>query len=550
VDASSENSRVDEFDIAIVGYGPVGQTMAALMGRLGYSVIVFERHDSLFANARASRLDHETLQMWDGIGVTELLENELQVAESYRWLNGGGRKLMDIEYEFEPGGYASVIDCYQPHFEAVLASVNDALPNVEVRQGWQLVEIEPGDSIRIVAERQERRDDGRRAGTGELREVKARFCIGADGRNSAVREMLGMTMKEYEFHDGPYINCDTVQRRDLSSHSIRVSGHEYGLGKGDIWLVCDPERPMITVPSGSGFRKFGWYLNPGERVEDFLDPAGAWEIIARWGLGPSDVEIARISEYTFEAKLADDFRAGNVFLIGDAAHLMPPHMGQGLRNGLRDAKNLSWKLDHVLRGLAGAELLGTYEEERKPHADAWIQSSVALGEIFMMSDPQQVEARDEAFFNHLVPPPAPDPALTGRVFAREGASSDLAGHLAPQGFVNDGERTGHLERIDPSFRFRVLFRDDRTAQGLTEEDEKILESLDIRTVTFADEPNRQDRRFEDVGGAYTRFLDEHDLSALVIRPDFYIFGAARTADELSSVLAELEQSLSADSHGN
>jgi 2-polyprenyl-6-methoxyphenol hydroxylase-like FAD-dependent oxidoreductase len=535
-----DTTQVDEFDVAIVGYGPVGQTMAALMGALGHKVIVFEKHHDLFANARAGHLDHEILRMWDTIGVTERLDDRFQILDKYRWLNGEGKSLLDIEYAYNEGGYAMDYDCYQPDFETALATFSEGQPNVEVQRGWEVIEAESGDTVRLVAERRARKDDGSTSGTGELRTVRAKYAVATDGGRSPMRGLLGLAMTDIGLEYRPYISVDTREFVDLSERKIQVAGHEYVMGKSDLWLVCDPDRPYFTMPAGVEFRKFAWFLNPDEKVEDHLTPAGAWPMIAKWGIGPDDVEIVRISEFVFEAKIANTFRVANTFFAGDSAHLMPPLMGQGLRTGLRDAKNLSWKLDLVLRGVVDESILDTYEQERKPHSEQWIMASVAANDVFITSDKEKARARDEAFFNHEFPEPPHAPSLTGDLLARTGADTEtLPGLLSPQGYVSDGEKTGHLERIDPSFGFRFMFRNSESAEWVTEASRSVIDALDASIVTFAGTPDLASRRFSDTGGAYSQFLDDNELGALIIRPDFYVYGGARTAEEFEALVDEL-----------
>ena len=109
--------------------------------------------------------------------------------------------------------------------------------------------------------------------------------------------------------------------------------------------------------------------------------------MGKYGIGPEDIEPIRQIVYTFEARIAERWRDGRVFLIGDAAHTMPPHIGQGLCSGMQDAGNLAWKLDLVLRGVTEDSLLDTYEVERRPHVTSWIEVSLAVGTCVARAGP-------------------------------------------------------------------------------------------------------------------------------------------------------------------
>ena len=115
---------------------------------------------------------------------------------------------------------------------------------------------------------------------------------------------------------------------------------------------------------------------------------------------------------------AESWRKGRLLLAGDSAHLMPPFYGQGMCSGLRDAKNLGWKLDLVLGGKAEEVFLDTYTMERKPHVKNIIDSSIYLGKIICITDPEEAAARDEAFLTGNAPPFPAFPILTDGILHR------------------------------------------------------------------------------------------------------------------------------------
>jgi 3-(3-hydroxy-phenyl)propionate hydroxylase len=122
-------------------------------------------------------------------------------------------------------------------------------------------------------------------------------------------------------------------------------------------------------------------LLPGESADDFRSLQALRPLIAPWTsrVGDDELELIRVTEYTFKAEMADRWRRGSVFLLGDAAHLTPPFIGQGMGAGVRDAMNLAWKLAGVVSGDLPRAGLDSYEQERKPHTRHMIRLALSVG---------------------------------------------------------------------------------------------------------------------------------------------------------------------------
>jgi 3-(3-hydroxy-phenyl)propionate hydroxylase len=145
--------------------------------------------------------------------------------------------------------------------------------------------------------------------------------------------------------------------------------------------ICDPAR-AATFMQVTGHRyRWEFQLHDGDDEAGMTTPDALGRLLEPW-TGRRDLdglEIVRSATYTFRARLASRFQAGRVFLLGDAAHLTPPFIGQGLAAGLRDADNLAWKIAHVLTGQAGEDLLASYDTERRRHARAMINKAIRIG---------------------------------------------------------------------------------------------------------------------------------------------------------------------------
>lgn len=355
----------------IVGAGPVGLTLANLLGQTGADVLVLERRKEPFTLPRAIAYDAETLRLFQKMGLLEALEPGLERDVPVAYFNGAGRLLMRMSRPAQPYGHSQLGSFYQPEMEAVLRAGLDRFPNVRLVTGAQVVGLRQGSDGAMVTYAA---DDGAPC------VVEADYVIGCDGGQSFVRDAAGIGFGGATF-DEKWLVVDCV-------------GEGYGVR--EMQFFCDPRRPALTLPVSRGRRRWEFLLLPGEKPEAFEREVVVRELIA--GYAPLDrSEIERAVVYTFHARYADRFRSGRVLLAGDAAHVNPPFAGQGLNGGLRDAHNLAWKLDLVRRGIAADALLDSYETERRPHVKAMTDFALRLGRAIMPTSRLRAAARDLGF---------------------------------------------------------------------------------------------------------------------------------------------------------
>ena len=219
-------------------------------------------------------------------------------------------------------------------------------------------------------------------------ELSCDFLVGCDGSRSFVRQTLGIEMHGSTFRER-WLIVDIEDTTD-PSHDTKV--------------YCIPERPCLSLPGPSGTRRFEFMLHDGEQDADVLAPDNVAALLRLYGTDDKAV-LRRKVVYTFHARMADRWRAGRVFLAGDAAHLTPPFAGQGMNSGVRDAHNLAWKLAAVVSGHLGDKLLDSYEAERRDHAAEMIQLAIRMGQVMMPRGRWQALAF-QTFFRALALYPA------------------------------------------------------------------------------------------------------------------------------------------------
>jgi flavoprotein hydroxylase len=397
----------------------------------------------------------------------------------------------------------------QPELETVLLS-HAVSAGVTVLRGRAVVGLSQDEaSVRLALE------DGA--------ELDARYVVGCDGARSLVREQLAVPTHELGFAFD-WLVVDLVPGEDFTwTFPLNLQ-------------ICDPARPTTAVAGGPGRRRFEFMRLPEESVADLERDDRVWELVQPWGLSPANAELERAVVYRFEACWAQRWRDGRVFIAGDAAHRMPPFAGQGMCSGIRDAGNLAWKLDLVLRGVAGDELLDTYDTERIPHLRSAIEQSVALGGVICVTDPEGAAARDAAMLAGggdpavVLPPVAPPTLGPGLTHRTAGLLPPSAGTLAfqPRIQTSDG-RVGLWDDVLGS-GFDVIGTVD-LPELLGTERAADLGRLGIRltTVVPAGDPIPEGA-VGDVDDVLLPHLREVGHDVVAVRPDGYLYGAVAVSE--------------------
>jgi 2-polyprenyl-6-methoxyphenol hydroxylase-like FAD-dependent oxidoreductase len=519
-----------EFDVAIVGYGPVGQTAAILLGQLGYSVGVFERWPGPYRYPRAVSFDHEIMRIFQSIGCAEKLQPILYPNKRYDWLNAEGKLLVSFDLSGPtPSGWSAAYLWYQPELEEILDQTAQALPNVQIYRGWKAVELAQfEDRVELTVAQQEADNTSTTLST-----VRAKYLVGADGANSFVRQNCGIGCEDLGF-EADWLVIDFLPH-DPEREFI----------KGDAFQLCDPARPTTIVRGGPRHLRWEFMRLPGESLEELETQETAWQLLSKW-VTPQDGELVRYTVYTFRSLLVDQWRVGRILLAGDAAHRMPPFMGQGMSSGVRDAINLAWKLNLILQGKAPDSLLDSYMEERKPHVTQVIQLSMAMGRIVCVTDANEAAARDQFFLSGQAPQPALVSGLTAGVLYRNssGVVTAPAGQLGIQSQIAYRGQTGRADDLLGAGWSLLCWQAD-PHPVLNPEQLAFLNHLGAKIVRVvpSQTPVPGDNAALDLTGTYARYFSQQGLAAVLVRPDFYVFGGVPTLSELAYLVEDLRSQL-------
>ena len=453
-------------EVAVIGYGPVGATLANLLGQAGIRTSVYERSTDPYPLPRACHLDAEIMRIFQNIELGEEMAALVEPARGMLFVDAAGRPLFDYEdFVRDPIlGWREDYVFIQPELDAALRAGVARFDCVDVRLGAEVT---------------------------DWRELPGRWVVACDGAASTSRQLAGIDFVDLGY-DQRWLVTDVMLSRPVELPDI-------------IHQVCDPQRPATFVPSARNHRRWEFRLGDGESDQEASNPANVWRLLAPW-LEPGDGEVVRAAVYDFHATVAETWRRGPLLLAGDAAHQMPPFMGQGMCSGIRDAANLAWKLRAVLRDGAPEGLLDSYEAERRPHVERCIELSIEAGRLLARARLPVPDSDDGERWSRL-------PPLTG-LFPRAGRSAPFpVGHQARQPAVEVGGRRCLLDDLAGPGWYLVS---DGPADG-----GGLARVLDATTLGDPD-------------GWLARLLG--GAAAVLIRPDRYVYGIAATAGDVAGLL--------------
>lgn len=509
------DQKESQFDVAIIGLGPVGSMATLLLSRAGLTVAAIEQEPTIYALPRAVNLDGELVRAMQPLGLAKDLDALLQhvrpgeragfANSKHEWLFG------DELSDFGPNGWQSMNMFDQPEVESFLRTTALGHENVTGFIGYEAVSFEDdGDYVSVIV-----------AHDATQSSVPARYLIACDGAASPTRKALDIGWHDLGYnHDWLVVDITTKPGHTLGTTTMQV---------------CDPDRISTYVCTKDPYRRWEFKLNPGETWDHMLQPATIKSLIEPW-TPEGTYEIRRAAIYQFHAATADTWRAGNVFIAGDAAHQTPPFLGQGMNTGLRDVVNLSWKLDLVKRQIVSDDILDAYQAERDAHAHDLVEWAVSIGQLM-----EHLASTEGAARAGLEPPPMPEhlkksgygqgrgqpPLRDGVIMNEQVGGNSPVGYLFSQPIIQQGTDQQHLDDLLGS-GFAVVALESEHLK-VSPESNALLAKLGAKLVSL--------ENLELVRGHFDRGFEQTPV--IIVRPDRYIFGIVDQSHHLDKLVSEL-----------
>jgi 3-(3-hydroxy-phenyl)propionate hydroxylase len=439
--AKGKNVLDTTYDVAIIGFGPTGVTAANLLGARGLRVLVIERDPDIYARARAISTDEEVLRIWQQAGLADKLNAEMLPGQPVKFVDAEGEQFAELTPQPRGAGHPPQQFIYQPAVEKTLRAGVERYATVELALEHECLRV-ASDATGVDLMLADLKTDA-------FRRERASYVIAADGGSSPTRGLLGIGFEGQTYEDR-WVVIDAKVLQEWPGHdSLRFH--------------CDPAQPTVDCPTPLGHHRWEYPVPVGSDEKELVTHEAIWKVLRSKGITERQVEILRAVVYSHHVRFADRWRVGRVFLAGDAAHVMPPWIGQGMSAGVRDVANLCWKLAGVLDGSLPEVVLDSYQSERMPHVREVTKRAVKTGKLITERRRRLALVRNHglrtltkipavaAWLNdsRWIPPAHyPDGFLAPRPKAGFGERqrTSAVGYLIPQPWVLD--QKGESSRLD------------------------------------------------------------------------------------------------------
>ena len=483
-----------EFDVTIVGLGPAGGTLANLLAMHDFSILILDREKSFYPLPRAVHFDDEIMRVFQTIGITKEFLKHTIINKGTKFVNSKDKVILDWPRpkKITDNGWYPSYRFHQPDLEKKLRKKLKNYKKVLIEQNSEVIKIKNSKNHVDITYLN--------INNHKEHIVKSKYVIGCDGANSITRKQMKTKMDNLGFTQ-KWAVVDLIlkkKKNNLPDRTIQYS---------------NPKQPATYCRNVGRRRRWEFAIKKNHSDKKVLSENYIWNFLKPW-LNKSEAIIERKTIYTFESAIARKWRKGRVFIAGDAAHLMPPFMGQGMCAGIRDASNLAWKIATCLRVKHNDTFLNTYQSERSLNVREYIETTMRMGEFVNAVESIQIT---------------------------DNIRSDNKGIKSMKSIrPKMGKGLGNLKdknrgKIFPQFKLNknISLDDNFSKKGI------LILSSDIKTKVSKNYPLVNSKKFKKL----SVYLKNINSKAIIVRPDRFILGSANSNHEINLLLKKYSEIL-------
>ena len=501
-------SNNNQYDVAIVGFGLIGQICAKVCSQYNLRTLVIEsRLDSEFSS-NAISFDDESLRLLESIGLYDALKVFLNKPDFTDIVLTNGRVIQRNPVLNTDNGFPSICTFFQPEIEKIIRKECKADKNIDLLFDNELINFNTNDK---------KVELDTKSGN-KLNHFKALYLLACDGINSFVRKKLDIEIVDQRYSKNWLLVDILIKPSDSLENVFRQ--------------ICDDTRPTTYISLSSRRHRFEFQLLAGEQHQKVIQKHNIQNLISKW-IEPDHYMIENVSIQNFRGSFAKSFQKDSVFLIGDSAYQMPPYASQGLNTGIRDILNLIWKINLVVNSNCNKDLLLSYSLERVEQVKQTIKSSIALGQLF---DSLSMAFQKNIPLEEAIAPEARDQAFGKRNSIEErDTKRGIFTHSQNELIINrrlfnreitNNEDIGCLDKIVGN-RFAIFSRKD-IKNKLDQDVYEKLKNLNFKFIN--------DYTGFIVGSELSEYLE---IGEIIIRPDKKIYGLSSPKLNINQLALEL-----------
>ena len=498
-----------DYDIAIIGYGPVGAMAANMFGSSGLNIVVIEPKKEIWNIPRAVALDGQAQRIFQSFGIINNIP--VKPIDGLTFINKKGKQIVYVDFtdHSTPNGYSETVGFSQPNLERTLREKAESYKNITFKLGSSLTNL--------VASENNNELTVMNNVTNETEVISSKYLLACDGADSFVRKKLNIPSFDYKCEQDWIV----VDYELDPKYEIQCSPHQ----------ICDYQRPTTLAPIMDQHIRWEFKYNSDDNQAEMEDEQNIREMMRphAWrinrDLDISTGKLLRASKYRFHGLIADNFKLYNCFLLGDSAHQMPPFLGQGLCQGIKDVYNLHWKLTGVINGTYSKKILDTYSLERRAIVKSVTETAIKQGNIVGTQNRYIALVRDFIlncarqfpvllnFFQFYHPWPIKDGLIDKSLFKNK-----ANGIVIPQPDINITiEDKAFDQYIGYKFALLVFDQDQEVFDEIKSLDSVKIFDENVHLLN-ANHPFNADNNF-------VEWQKKHNISAAIIRPDRHVYGS-------------------------